>query len=160
MCPKKDEPPDSAHLNPLVLGHTTNLRNSCVCHSFRPAYMQQNIWIAEIPLYFWSVTSRLYISYKSSNQQSRAARVYIFRICCVHSPETRGLSEDDGLGFGALLPNDMKRCWQNSSGSSLSRNVCMKTLKPSKSISWKARQKQRVLLSGLKMLLCVCGRKK
>lgn len=57
------------------------------------------------------------------------------KISFLHSPETLGLSEDEGLGLGPLLLNDMKRCWQNSSGSSLSRNVCMKTLKPSKSIS-------------------------
>lgn len=60
------------------------------------------------------------------------------KISFLHLPETLGLSEDEGLGLGPLLLNDMKRCWQNSSGSSLSRNVCMKTLKPSKSISWKA----------------------
>lgn len=52
------------------------------------------------------------------------------------SPGTLGRSEDDGLGLGALLLNDRKRCWQNSWDSSLSRKVCMKTLKPSKSISW------------------------
>lgn len=66
------------------------------------------------------------------NETLAFARV---KIPFLHSPETLGLSEEEGLGFGPLLLNDMKRCWQNSSGSSLSKNVCIKTLKPSKSIS-------------------------
>ncbi|TNN49626.1 hypothetical protein EYF80_040184 [Liparis tanakae] len=55
------------------------------------------------------------------------------------SPGTRGLSEEEGLRSGLLLLKVMKRCWQNSSGSSLSRNVCMKSLKPSK--RWKTNLK-------------------
>lgn len=64
--------------------------------------------------------------------------LFIGVFAVANSPGTRGRSEDDGLGLGALLLNDRKRCWQNSWDSSLSRKVCMKTLKPSKSISWGA----------------------
>lgn len=78
------------------------------------------------------------------------------KISFLHLPETLDLSKDEGLGLGPLLLNDMKRCWQKSSGSLLSRKVCMKTLKPSKSISWKPGQRQSmmfVMLSCLKWVL-------
>lgn len=89
-------------------------------------------------LRFWNKQCVIYVFQWQRVQNimciaSRFVRAMILFLCL---PETLGLSDDEGLGLGPLLLNDRKRCWQNSSGSSLSKNVCIKTLKPSKSISY------------------------
>ena len=78
----------------------------------------------------------------------------------IHSPDTLGLSQDEGLGLGSLLLKDKKRCWQNSSGSSLSRKVCMKTLNPSKSISWKVHRQKTANIILLTKQSCTWNRRK